>query len=195
MDKIADSIEVLVNINLKFEDDFRQWQNTLSREITLCVEPVYTEEQKLGAVGALDHWIKHKNITDDLLVIAGDNYFELELSDFVQSYDRKNVMVAVHDIGDKDKATDFGVVKLRNNRIVELEEKPSTPKSSMVATAIWIIPQRIFTAISDFCSQGNKDNLGNFIAYLLTRGEEVYAYQFSELWLDIGSIDTYLATR
>lgn len=195
VDKIADDIEILVNINLKFEDDFRQWQNTLSRGITLCVEPVYTNEQKLGAIGSLDYWIKYQNITDDLLVIAGDNYFELELSDFIQSYSHKNAIVAVYDIGDKNKATEFGVVRLRNNRIVELQEKPFTPKSRLVATAIWIIPPRIFPIVSDFCSQGGQDNLGNFIVHLLARGEEVYAHQFSELWLDIGSINTYLATR
>jgi len=41
-----------------------------------------------------------------------------------------------------------------------------------------------------FCSEGKKDNLGNFIAHLVDM-DEVYAHTSTELWLDIGSIDTY----
>ena len=84
-------------------------------------------------MGALDHWVKHENITDD---IAGDNYFEPELSDFIQLHGHKNIVVIVHDVGDKGKVTEFGVVRLGDNQIIEIEERSYISKPSLVATAI-----------------------------------------------------------
>jgi glucose-1-phosphate thymidylyltransferase len=190
VDKIPHDIDILVNTNKKFEADFRCWQGTIGRTVTLCVEPVFTEEQAFGAVGSLDYWIRAKNITDDLLVIASDNYFEFDLRQFIAAYNGKNTLVAVYDIGDKSKASRYGVVQLDGCRIAGFEEKPAQPKSSLIATACYIFPPRIFPLLFQCCAQGKRDNLGNFIAYLIET-DEVHAYTFSELWLDIGSIDVY----
>jgi glucose-1-phosphate thymidylyltransferase len=189
VDKIPHDIDIFVNTNKKFEPDFRRWQHTIGREVTLCVEPVFSEEQALGAVGSLDYWVKTKKIADDLLVIAGDNYFEFDLPRFIADYDDKNTLVAVCDIGDRSKAGQFGVVQLRGQRIIELEEKPVKPKCSFIATACYVFPRRIFPLLSHYCAEGERDNLGSFIAYL-AEVDEVQAYVFSELWLDIGSVDT-----
>lgn len=194
VDKVPRGIEILVNVNKKFEQDFYEWQDKLDRDVTLCVEPVYNEEQMLGAISSVNNWIAEKQINDDLMIIGSDNYFEFSLNAFVDSYNKSNVSVAIYDIGDKNKATEYGVVRLDGTRIIEFEEKPEVPKSSLVATACWIIPARIFPLIAEFCSQGKQDNLGSFIAYLVQR-EEVYAYVFDELWLDIGSIEVYYSTK
>jgi glucose-1-phosphate thymidylyltransferase len=188
--KIPQDIDILVNTNKKFEADFRCWQGTIGRAVTLCVEPVFTEEQAFGAIGALDYWIRAKNIADDLLVIGSDNYFELDLRKFIAAYNGKNTLVAVYDIDDKNKASQYGVVLLDGRRIAGLEEKPAQPKSSLIATACYIFPPRIFPLLFQYCAQGKRDNLGNFIAYLIET-DEVHAYTFSELWFDIGSIDVY----
>jgi glucose-1-phosphate thymidylyltransferase len=190
VDKIPQDIDILVNVNKKFEADFRSWQRSAGRAVTLCVEPVFTEEQAFGAVSSIHYWIKDKEIADDLLVIASDNYFEFDLRRFIAAYDGENTLAAVYDIGDISKATQYGVVRLDGSRIVELEEKPAQPKSSLIATACYIFPQRIFPLLSQFCVQDRKDNLGNFIAYLIET-DEVCAYTFAEPWFDIGSIEIY----
>lgn len=192
IDKIPDDIEIYININKKFEPDFVDWQKTLSRKVELCVENVWSERDMLGAVGSLDHWIKKLDIKEDLLVIASDNYFEFNLDDFISAYNGKNLLVAVYDIGEKSRATQYGVVELENGMIISLEEKPDCPKSSLIATACWIIPHNLFRYINSFCLEGKKDNLGNFISYILNE-EPVCAYRFNEMWLDIGSTEVYLA--
>jgi glucose-1-phosphate thymidylyltransferase len=189
IDKIPQDIDILININQKFEADFRRWQDTIGRAVTLCVEPVLTEEQAFGAVGSMDYWIKAKNITEDLLVVACDNYFEFGLRQFIGAYTGKNTLVAVYDIGDKSKAGQFGVVRLEGNRIIELVEKPMKPESSLVAIACYIFPPRIFPLLFQCCTEG-RDNLGNFISYLVEI-DQVQAYTFSDVWFDIGSLDVY----
>jgi len=187
--KIPQDIDILVNINQKFEADFRRWQNTIGRAVTLCVEPVLTEEQAFGAVGSLGYWIRDKNITDDLLVIASDNYFELDLRKFIDAYTGKQALVAVCDIGDKSKVGQFGVARLEGNRIIELVEKPKKPESSLVAIACYIFPPRIFPLLFQCCTKG-RYNLGNFISYLVEI-DQVQAYTFSDIWFDIGSLEVY----
>ena len=72
---------------------------------------------KEGAVSALNLWVNQKGITEDLLVIAGDNYFEFDLSHFIAVYNGENTLVAICDIGDKNKASHFGVVMRRFLRL------------------------------------------------------------------------------
>ncbi len=194
VDKIPPDIEILVNVNKKFEADFYAWQKEQTRPITICVEEVYSDEEKLGAIGSVNHWIKQKNIREDLLLFGSDNYFEFDLNEFLAAYDGNNALVAVHDVGDPSRATQYGVVKIDRNQIVELEEKPAVPKSSMVSTACWILPARVFPLIDEFCQAEKRDNLGNFIAHLISR-DSVTAYPFSQVWIDIGNLEIYHATK
>ena len=186
VDKIPQGVDILVSCNRKFEAEFYRWQKALGRQVEICVEDVWTERQRKGAVGSLNFWVSKKNISEDLLVIAGDNYFELHLAEFISAYDGKNALVAVYDIGDKKKASHFGVVKLDQNRIIGFDEKPAKAKSSLVATVIYILPPHLFPTLSQYCSEGKRDNLGSFITYLLDT-DTVHAYSFDGLWLDIGS--------
>ncbi|MCK4403285.1 MAG: nucleotidyltransferase family protein [Dehalococcoidia bacterium] len=188
VDKIPKNIDIMVNTNKKFEADFHQWQRTINRKVEILVEEVLSEDQKLGAVGSLNFWIENKPIVEALLVIAGDNYFEFALAQFIARYDGKYTLVAVYDIGDKGKASQFGVVQLDGHRIAEFQEKPAEPQSSLVATACYIFPQRIFPLLRQYCQRGKRDNLGSFIAYLIDK-DEVHAYTFTESWIDIGSVE------
>ncbi len=194
VDKIPPGIEILVNVNKKFEAAFYQWQKQQAGDIIICVEEVYSDEEKLGAIGSLAHWIKKKNIDEDLMLFGSDNYFEFDLSRFIGAFNGTNVLVAVCDVGDLSKATRYGVVMLQGSRVVELEEKPAYPKSSLVSTACWIIPSRVFPFITEFCLETKRDNLGNFITYL-TDKDQVFAFPFKETWIDIGNLEIYYATK
>jgi len=179
-------MDILVSINKRFEADFQKWQQGTDRQVEFCLEETHNNEQKKGAVSALNLWINEKGINEDLLVIAGDNHFSFDLSHFIAAYNGKNTLVAVHDIGDRDKASHFGVVRLKGNKIAEIKEKPAAPGTSLVSTACYILPTRVFSYLNQYCSEGRRDNLGNFISYLVAN-DEVHAYVFKEKWFDIGT--------
>lgn len=189
--KVPRSIDILVAINKRFEAHFLNWKKTLDRPVEICVEEAVADEQKKGAVGAIDFWIKSKNITEDLMVIAADNYFEFDPSELLAKFNGQNVIVAVYDVGDKDKACEIGkacqvgLVTLENNRIIRLDEKPPEATSSIVATGIYVLPSRAFPLLSRYCSEHRRDNLGSFISYLLDF-EEVHGYPFTGVWVDVG---------
>jgi glucose-1-phosphate thymidylyltransferase len=100
-------------------------------------------------------------------------------------------LVGVYDTGDREKSSKFGVVELDGLKITKFEEKPTEPHSSLIATACYIFPPRIFPLLAQFCSGGKKDNLGSFITYLIAK-DVVHAYTFKELWFDAGNGDYQL---
>lgn len=186
VNKIPHDMAVLIATNKRFETEFLRWREGIDKQVEICYEDACSDEQKKGAVGALQFWVVNKQINQDLLVIAGDNYFGFNLEEFIAAYDSEKALVAVHDISDKRKAAQFGVVKLEGDRIVRFEEKPANPESALVATAIYIFPPRLFPILAHYCARGQTDDLGSFISYLVNV-DEVKAYVFAEAWFDIGS--------
>lgn len=187
VDKIPSSIEIYINTNKKYESHFRKLQQKLKRKINLCIEPVHTPDQSLGAVGSLAYWIKE--LEDDVLVIASDNYFEFDLKQFIAAYDGINTLVAVYKMGYQPELSQYGIVQLDGRRIVALDEKPGIPATDLVATACYIIPRQLFPYIDKFASENATSNLGNLIVHILSINE-VQAYLFSEQWFDMGMPDS-----
>ncbi len=191
IDRVPAGIGILVSTNKKFEPAFVEWQAGLTRPVEIGVEDAVAEDEKKGAVGAVDQWIKSRHIKEDLMVVAGDNYFELDLSDLIARFDGSNTIVAAFDVGDKEKACEVGkrcqvgLLEVEDGRVVSFDEKPENATSSLVSTGIYVLPRRIFPALSRYCRQHKPDNLGAFLAHLISR-ETVHAYVFNTVWLDIG---------
>jgi glucose-1-phosphate thymidylyltransferase len=191
LSRVPYDIDVLVSTNKKFEPDFVAWSKTIDRPVEILIEEAMADNQKMGAVTAIDFWIRNKAISDDLMVIAADNYFELDLSQFMRKFNGRNALIAVFDVGDKEKACEIGracqigLVIMEENRVVRLDEKPPEATSSIIATGIYILPSRVFPILSDYCREHKRDNLGSFIGHLLGL-EPVHAYSFTGAWVDIG---------
>jgi glucose-1-phosphate thymidylyltransferase len=188
VEKIPHNMSIFLVTNRKFEADFLRWRESIDRKVEIAIEDVRTEKEKKGALGSLTFGIEQGNINEDLLVLASDDYFEFDLSRFIAAYDGKNALVAVHDIGDKNRASQFGVVEVEKGRVVKCEEKPMHPKTSLIGIACYILPPRLFPVLSRYHREHLEiDQLGHFIVYLV-KGDTVDAYVFSERWLDTASI-------
>lgn len=193
--KGADSIYVVSNN--KFIRNFEEWasQSPYSAKISIIDDGTLTNETRLGAIKDMALCIKEKSIEDDLLVIAGDNLFHLDLSKFLSfaCKHRAGVSVAVYDVGSLQAATKFGVISVdKNNKVIEFEEKPARPKSTLISTGIYFFPkEKIRDVMTYVNSPGQKlDAPGYYISWL-TANDKVYAFPFSEKWYDIGDMDSY----
>lgn len=183
-------IDITVSTNRIFETQFIRWEDSVSRSVHLLMEDAANDEHKLGPLRAIDHFIREERVDEDLMVVGGDNVFGFSLSDFVLAYSGRSALVAVYDVKDKEKAKKFGVVALEaGGKIASFVEKPPLPRTSLVATACYILPPRVFSYLPDCCGD-SRANLGDFIAFLIHK-EDVYAYLFNEYWFDIGTIQSY----
>tara|TARA_Y100000310_G_scaffold228966_1_gene231307 strand:+ start:2722 stop:3462 length:741 start_codon:yes stop_codon:yes gene_type:complete len=183
--------EIFIVTNNKFYLNFVDWKKGVDNsKIKIINDETITNESRLGAIGDIDFVIKKENIEDDLIVIAGDNLFEFNITHLHNLFIEKNSsVVALYDILDKNKAANkLGVVTMDGNKkIINFEEKPDNPKTSIVSTACYILSKKHLKLLDKCIIEKNKpDNLGEFINWL-SINSEVYGHVFSGKWFDIGS--------
>jgi len=194
VDKIEDAgiRDILISTNSYYEPQFAYWKKCRGENIKLVIEPTTSEEEKFGAIRGLEYVMDMEG-DDEYLVVAGDNLFDFSIADFIDFYrDRRAPVIAVYDVEDIEKAKRYGVVSIdERNRVVEMEEKPEKPKSTLVSTACYIFPQGTKKLIEDYLSgENNPDSPGYFISWLSEK-YGVYAYPFRGIWKDIGNLDEY----
>jgi len=181
----------VVSVNRRFAPQFEVWASR--RNVHLVVEETRAEEEKLGAMGALAHVVDTLSLDDDLLVVGGDNLLELDFSSFVRAF-RGPTLVALYDIADPAKARRrYGVARVQGRQVVEFQEKPEQPASSLVSTACYLFPRRVLALLRPFLSEVPKghDAPGYFLSWLLHR-EPIEAFVFSSAWFDIGDRDSFI---
>ena len=191
VDGLPQGLEIIISTNVAFEQDFLAWaKHRPDRKIRVFVEDSVENESKKGALGAVALAIRKEKIDEDLLLIAGDNYFGFRISDFINFY-KGNPILAAYDIGSLEAAKKFGVVVTNDEHVVEFQEKPREPKSTLVSTGCYVFPKRNLADIAEY-AQGHKDNLGGIFEHLLNKGAIIDVFTFSESWYDIGSFEGYL---
>lgn len=194
VDSLPDDIDIIVSTNAAFRQTFENWrQNYPQREIDIFVEDSLDEQFKKGALGATALVIQEKSIQEDLLLIAGDNYFGFTMTDFITHF-KNQPLLAAYDIGDLAKARKFGVVVAQEGRVVEFQEKPENPKSTLVSTGCFLFPQKNLPDIIHYAKEKN-DDLGGVFEYLVQKEESIDVFAFDDLWFDVGSFEGYLSAN
>ena len=186
--------EVYVSTNERFAPDFEaHLADSEFDKPTLSIEETSEEDDKFGVVGALAQLIDRENVTDDLLVIAGDNLISFDVTDFLDFFEERGApTLAAYDVGSREKAKSYGLVELDGERVVNFQEKPDDPKSTLVSIACYAFPADSLSLLSTYLKDGNNpDEPGWFIQWLQER-ESTYAYTFEDAWFDIGTPESYL---
>ena len=191
VDRLPEGTDIIVSTNAVFEKEFLEWKKSYaSRPIEIFVEDSASDNFKKGALGATAYVIGQKRINEDLMLIAGDNYFGFDLQKFISAY-KGNPLLAAYDIKDLTEARKFGVVIKREGKVIGFQEKPENPASTLVSTGCYIFPAKNLADIVEYAKL-KKDNLGGIFEYLLTSGETIDVFAFDEPWYDIGSFNAYL---
>ncbi len=194
VDGLPEHLEIIISTNAVFEDAFKEWKKGYpERPIRIFVEDSTDDQFKKGALGATAMVIQDLKIDEDLMLIAGDNYFGFKLADFIASF-KQNPLLAAYDIGDLKAARKFGVVVERNGQVVEFQEKPQDPKSTLVSTGCYLFPSKNLTDIVHYAKEKN-DDLGGIFEFLKQKGDSIDVYSFNDQWFDVGSFDGYLAAN
>ncbi|MCU4925338.1 NDP-sugar synthase [Halobacteria archaeon AArc-dxtr1] len=186
--------EVFVSTNERFAPDFEaHLEDQPYEKPTLSIEETEAEDEKFGVVGALAQLIDREGVDDDLLVIAGDNLMSFAVADFIDYFEAKGApTLAAYDVGSRDQAKSYGLVDLEGDRVVDFQEKPDDPKSTLVSIACYAFPRDSLSLLPTYLEDGNNpDEPGWFVQWLQNR-EPTYAYTFEGAWYDIGTPESYL---
>jgi len=184
--------KIFIVTNSKFEKDFVSWLHSFNAEkpTEIVNDGTKNNKDRLGALGDIQYAIKTKNISDDIIIIAGDNLFDFSLQEAVRTFKkRKHNTIILYDIKDAELAKHYGIVEVDNNVVVNFEEKPISPKSTLASTGIYLFTKKTLSLIEKYIAQGNDpDKTGSFIEWLHKR-EKVYANIEEKRWYDIGNFE------
>ncbi|CAI9086672.1 nucleotidyltransferase family protein [Candidatus Methylacidiphilum fumarolicum] len=195
--------EIYVVTNHKFYGHFVEWKHRYTEEalvkfpIVVLDDGSTTEENRLGAIGDIQFTIERMQLQDDLIVLASDNLFCASLTSFVSEAKRKNSpLLGVYNLKDKQLASKYGVVSFdANGKLSYFEEKPQNPPTSWVAMALYFFPKSILSLVKTYLrEQKNTDQPGRFIQWLYPQ-MDVYVWELTGLWFDIGSKETLEAAN
>lgn len=191
-----DEIETIYIVtNDKFASHFTEWAHSFSysKEIVIVNDHTLNNEDRLGAIGDIDYTIEQNHIDDDLLIIAGDNIFDLDLKDFlsVARSREPHATIAAYDVKDTTLARQYGLVKIDDSgMVIDFQEKPQDPQTTLASLGLYFYPRGLVALIEAYIQEGNNpDQPGNFVAWISKR-ESVYSYVFDGVWFDIGDFDS-----
>lgn len=191
----ADAIYLVTNN--KFFEKFKAWLDGSDDKdkISLINDGTDTNETRLGAIRDMELAINEKKIDDDLLVIAGDNLFDFDIKKFIAFAEKHKgyASVALHDIKQLELARNFGVLKIDDKgKVIDFEEKPEHPKSSLISTGVYYFPKNKLALIRKYVKMQDKklDAPGYYLSWV-SKNDTVYGFTFTEDWYDIGNIESY----
>ncbi len=185
--------EYIVISNHKFAHHFDKWAKEKSQKITVVDDGTTSNETRLGAVCDIQYAIEKLNLDDNMLVIAGDNLLDFSLTDFIAYAQKKQTSCIMRYYeGATEKLKKCGVVTIdENDKILNMEEKPSEPKSNWCCPPFYYYTNSDAKLVKEGISSGcGIDAPGSYIAWLSAK-VPVYAMEMPGKRYDIGNLESY----
>jgi len=193
--KIPPNLEIFLLTNKKFAPDFHaEIKNLQRKNVQIFCEDSFSDNEKLGALGAVSTAIKNFEIKENIAIFAGDNL--LENFNFSQILCGENeAKILVREAESFFAARKFGVAEIDSQNFVKnFSEKPAQPKSKLISTGFCAIGQNFFSILHDFAAK-NPDALGAIFTEFLRHKKKIRAEKINGQWFDVGSFSAYLAAH
>lgn len=139
------------------------------------------------ALGLAEHFAEGKKI----VVILGDNIIEKSIKEYVERFkaQKEGARIVIKDVEDSQR---FGVVELKDDKIISIEEKPKRPKTNYAVTGIYMYDAQVFDIIKTLKPSNRNEleitDVNN--TYLAHR--QLYYDILDGWWTDAGTFDSLL---
>jgi len=188
---------IYIVTNARFAGHFEGWAGAYQtgpkvRPIATINDKSTDDSNKLGAIGDMNLVIEQANITEDLIVVGGDNLFSESLGAFGDfCRERQAPVTGVYDVGDLNEIKKYNAIEIDDqDRITYFEEKPAHPKSTLTGIALYYYPQSVLPLIKQYIAEGNNpDQPGRLVQWLYPRAP-FYVWRVPGIWFDVGSKET-----
>ncbi|TVQ97641.1 MAG: nucleotidyltransferase family protein, partial [Spirochaetaceae bacterium] len=165
---------VVVVSNARFAEQFRVWAaGRRAVPITVLDDGTTDNANRLGALADLRFAVRESSISEDTLVVAGDNLFDFALVDFATFFATVGAdCITAHRLPDLERLRRTGVVELaEDGRVLSFAEKPEEPASEWAVPPLYLYrAETLGRPLDEFLKSGvNADAPGAFIPWLLQR--------------------------
>ena len=160
-------------------------------EIINNMEFVYVLQDLKGTYGAL-YSAKDKITGDNFIVMYGDDYIDNEISvtkQLITEFNKTGKMQVATKKFNKDELPKVGVVKLKDNYIIDLVKKDEE-NSSLVIHGRMLLNKKIFDVKN---SLHLHDNNEYYLPYALLKFKgEIMSYEYKGKYFNLGEKDGYI---
>ncbi len=84
---------------------------------------------------------------EKILIILGDNIFNFDLKRVVEKFKEREKGAIVFGIEKDTDSRQYGVIEIKDGKVISIEEKPENPKSTIAQTGVYMYDQRAFEFI------------------------------------------------
>ena len=130
-----------------------------------------------------------------LLVLSGDHIYKMNYDKMLDYHKAQGAAatIAVMPVS-MEEASRFGImITDENNKIIDFEEKPAHPRSTLASMGIYIFDWQKLRAIlvKDMADPDSAHDFGKtIIPTMMNNGEKLVAFKFEGYWKDVGTIDS-----
>ncbi len=141
------------------------------------------------------------DVRDPVLVIQGDNLFNLNLPELVRRHEESGAVMTIA-LARVENVEEYGIAELSDEmRIRRFVEKPSADAapSKLANAGIYLLAPEVRELVESediralMAHRGRLDFGYDFIPFLVDQGFPVYGYPLA-VWYDVGSPERYLKT-
>jgi glucose-1-phosphate adenylyltransferase len=152
----------------------------------------------LGTADAVQQnfrFIKDRN-PENVLILSGDHIYEMDYAKMLAFHEKHEADLTMATIPVPwDEAPRFGIVghdaELRVNAFVE---KPAQPPSNLANMGVYMFKTSVLDRVlwEDRQAQSTSHDFGkDILPGLIRSGARVFAYPYSDYWVDVGTVSSY----
>ena len=131
-----------------------------------------------------------------VVILSGDHIYKMDYRKMLDEHIKKNAdaTIAVIDVS-LEEASRFGIMNTdKNGQIIEFEEKPKHPKSTLASMGIYIFNyQKLRKYLIEDAKDPDSDyDFGkNIIPKMIADNNKLIADRFEGYWKDVGTVESY----
>jgi len=160
-------------------------------------------QPNLDDFGSADSYrlnMKYYDVHDPVLVVQGDNLFDIDLNDLIKKHEEKGALMTIA-LTKVEKTEEYGIAEPdKDMRIKRFIEKPSagSAPSNLANAGIYLLSSEVRKEVESeeikrIREERKRLDFGfDFIPYLVDKGFPVYGYEL-KAWYDVGSPEKYLS--
>jgi dTDP-glucose pyrophosphorylase len=143
------------------------------------------EKKKLGTCGSLSLLNLNKVKSDIFIIVNCDILSDLDYSNLI-SYHKKNNSDATMVTRIFEMKNPYGVIKVKDNKIIELKEKPI--EETYINAGIYVLSKKIISTVK---KNRKLDMTTLFKKIIKKKKNKALVYPIFEKWAEIGSREVY----
>ncbi|WP_379156400.1 NDP-sugar synthase [Paenibacillus sp. sgz5001063] len=206
LDLLIDRLEVLEEVteiqivtNDRFFRAFEQWHLKYrgTKPIRILNDGTSLPEGRLGAVGDIQYVIEREHLSEDLLVLAGDNVLGFGLEGYLNYFHQVDKdCILVRTVDDIQELRSVGVAELdAEGRVLSLEEKPQSPRTNIGVFALYLYKRSTLPLFAHYLAEGGNPDAPSYFPEWLHSRQEMRAYYTEGTIDDVGTPEAYTEMR